>query len=129
MPFKSLVEMGFWQKDIVSEDSRIFWQAFLHYNGGWRVVPLYYPVSMDANLAPTFWQTAKNIYRQHRRWSWGVENVPYIIFNFIKNKKINTWLKIRAAFVQVEGFWSLATNPLLIFLLGWRSEERRVGKV
>ena len=117
--FLSLFKIGYWQKNMVSEDSRIFWNLFVAHNGDYRVLPISYPVSMDANLAPTFWQTAKNIYKQHRRWSWGVENVPYILFNFIKNKKINTWLKIRAAFVQVEGFWSLATNPLLIFLLGW----------
>jgi len=119
MPFKSLVEMGFWQKDIVSEDSRIFWQAFLHYNGGWRVVPLYYPVSMDANLAPTFWQTAKNIYRQHRRWVWGVENTPYLLYGFIKNRSIPLPKKLFYALDQIEGFWSLSTNSLIILALGW----------
>src|SRR3989338_7698351 len=119
MPFKSLVEMGFWQKDIVSEDSRIFWQAFLHYNGGWRVVPLYYPVSMDANLAPTFWQTAKNIYRQQRRWVWGVENTPYLLYGFIKNRSIPLPKKLFYALDQIEGFWSLSTNSLIILALGW----------
>ena len=33
MPWKMLKDVGFWQKDIVSEDSRIFMQAFLHYHG------------------------------------------------------------------------------------------------
>ena len=117
--FQSLFEIGYWQKNMVSEDSRIFWNLFIAHNGDYKVLPISYPVSMDANLAPSFWQTAKNIYKQHRRWSWGVENVPYILFNFIKNKKINPWLKMKAAFVQMEGFWSLATNPILIFMLGW----------
>lgn len=119
MPFQSLVELGFWQTNIVSEDSRIFWQALMHYNGRWRAVPLYYPVSMDANLGPTLWQTAKNIYRQHRRWVWGVENVPYVLFEFLRNKKIPLRKKIFYAFDQVEGFWSLSTNSLIILLLGW----------
>ncbi|MFH1472997.1 MAG: glycosyltransferase family 2 protein [bacterium] len=117
--FKSLYEIGYWQKNMVSEDSRIFWNLFLAHDGDYDVTPLSYPVSMDANLAPTFWQTTKNIYKQHRRWAWGVENIPYILFNFWKNKRISPWLKIRASFVQIEGFWSLATNPLLIFMLGW----------
>ncbi len=54
MPFKALTEIGFWNTNIVSEDSQIFWQCYLHYNGDWRVEPLFYPVSMDANVAPTF---------------------------------------------------------------------------
>jgi len=117
--FKALYKINYWQKNMVSEDSRIFWNLFLAHDGDYQVIPISYPVSMDANLAPTLWQTAKNIYKQHRRWAWGVENVPYILFNFVKNKRISPWLKIRAAFVQIEGFWSLATNPLLIFMLGW----------
>ncbi len=119
MTFKTLKEIGFWQTNMVSEDSRIFWNCFLFYDGNYKVIPLTYPVSMDANLGENFWQTVKNVYRQQRRWSWGVENVPYILFGFIKNKKISVWKKLRFSFMQIEGFWSLATNPLLIFLLGW----------
>jgi cellulose synthase/poly-beta-1,6-N-acetylglucosamine synthase-like glycosyltransferase len=119
MPFKALVEIGFWQKDIVSEDSRIFWQCFLHYNGDWRVVPLFYPVSMDANVAPTIWKTFKNLYKQQRRWAWGVENVPYLLNGFLRNKKISLRSKIYWAFNAVEGYHSWATNVLIIFALGW----------
>ncbi len=117
--FQALYEIGYWQKNMVSEDSRIYWNAFTAYNGDYKVVPISYPISLDSPHASSFWQTAINIYKQQRRWSWGVENVPYILFNCIKNKKIPLRKRARVAFVQVEGFWSLATNPLLIFLLGW----------
>lgn len=117
--FKSLYEIGYWQKNMVSEDSRIFWNLFLAHDGKYQVEPIAYPVSMDANLASTYWETTKNVYKQHRRWSWGVENIPYILMGFVKNKKIKLWTKIRMSVVQLEGFWSLATNPLFIFLLGW----------
>ena len=117
--FTSLYKIGYWQNNMVSEDSRIFWNLFLANNGSYNVEPIAYPVSMDANLAPTYWETTKNIYKQHRRWSWGVENIPYILMGFVKNKQIPLWTKIRMSVVQIEGFWSLATNPLIIFLLGW----------
>lgn len=119
VPFQTLYEIGYWQKNMVSEDSRIFWNAFLAYDGDYMVTPLSYPVSMDANLSPSFWQTMKNIYKQQRRWGWGVENVPYILFGCIKNPRIPLAKKLRVAFTQLEGFWSLATNPIVIFLLGW----------
>jgi cellulose synthase/poly-beta-1,6-N-acetylglucosamine synthase-like glycosyltransferase len=117
--FKTLYEIGYWQKNMVSEDSRIFWNAFIAYDGDYLVTPISYPVSMDANLAPTFWETIKNIYKQQRRWGWGVENVPYILYCMVKNPRIPLRKKLRFTFVQLEGFWSLATSPILIFLLGW----------
>ena len=82
IPLTTLVEIGFWQKDIVSEDSRIFWQGYLHYHGDFRVEPLLFPVSMDAAAASTFWGTVKNLYKQQRRWAWGAENVSYILDGF-----------------------------------------------
>jgi hypothetical protein len=119
MPWQALVDVGFWQKNMVSEDSRIFWQCFLRYDGDYRVVPMYYPVSMDANVAYTTWQTFKNIYKQQRRWGYGVENVPYFLFGFWKNKLISKAKKWHYGFMIIEGFHSWSTNALIIFLLGW----------
>ncbi|PIR98372.1 MAG: hypothetical protein COT88_01990, partial [Candidatus Colwellbacteria bacterium CG10_big_fil_rev_8_21_14_0_10_41_28] len=119
MPFKALVEIGFWHKDIVSEDSRIFWQLFTHYDGHWRVVPLHYPVSMDANVVPSFWKTMVNIYKQQRRWAWGSENISFLVSSFIKNKKIALRKKLFWSFYTIESFHSWATNSILIFALGW----------
>jgi len=119
MPFKALSDIGFWGKDLVSEDSRIFWQCFLHYDSDWKVEPLNYPVSMDSNATPKFWKTMKNIYKQQRRWGWGVENVPYMLEGFRQNKIIPWYKKIYWSFITLEGFHSWATNALLIFALGW----------
>lgn len=119
MPFQALVEVGFWNKDIVSEDSQIFWQCYLHYHGDWRVVPLYYPVSMDANVASTFWHTMKNLYKQQRRWAWGVENIPYAFSGFWNNSLIPLKEKGYWMFKKIDASWSWATNSLLIFALGW----------
>ncbi|MFA4999199.1 MAG: glycosyltransferase family 2 protein [Parcubacteria group bacterium] len=118
MPFKALVEIGFWMTNHVSEDSLIFWQCFLHYNGDWRTVPLNYPVSMDANVAPTFWRTMKNVYKQQRRWAWGCENIPYIFEGFIRNKKISIRQKIYWVYQHLDIYWGWATNALIILLLG-----------
>lgn len=119
MPFSTLYETGYWQSNMVSEDSRIFWNCYMKYDSDYLVTPMSYPVSMDANLAPGIWQTMNNIYKQQRRWAYGVENFAYIMFNFLKNKKIRFREKLRIFLINVDGYWSLATNPILIFLLGW----------
>jgi hypothetical protein len=119
VPFQTLVDIGWWHTDVVSEDSRIFWQGYLHYHGQFRVVPLHYPVSMDTNSAPTFWQTMKNNYRQHRRWAWGCENIPYMLDGFRRDPLIPKGRKWYWSFNSIEGFHSWATNSIMIFALGW----------
>lgn len=119
MPLQAVIDIDFWQTNMVNEDSRVFWQCFLRYDGDYRVVPLYYPVSMDANVAPTIIKTMVNVYKQHRRWGYGTENVAYFLFGFLKNKRIALSKKIRYSIVILEGYWSWATNALMLFLLGW----------
>ncbi len=118
LPFKILEKVGYPQ-NVVSDDSRIFWKAYFACQGDYKVVPLYYPVSMDAVLAENFLKTAVNQYKQQRRWAWGCENIPYILYGFLKNKKIPLKEKIRHSFIILDGFWSWAVAALLIFFLGW----------
>lgn len=119
MSFKALVDVDFRQVNVVSDDSRIFWQCFLRYDGDYEVIPIFYPISMDANVAPTFLRTVKNVYLQQRRWAYGAGDIPYILFGFLKNKKIPLSKKRFHAFWALEGHWSWATNSVLIFFLGW----------
>ena len=119
MSFKALEDVGFKQTNVISDDSRIFWQCLLKYDGDYRVQPLYYPVSMDANVAKSFWQTMINIYKQQKRWAYGVGDIPYFLFGFLKNKKISFSRKFLFAREAIEGHWSWAVASILIFLLGW----------
>jgi cellulose synthase/poly-beta-1,6-N-acetylglucosamine synthase-like glycosyltransferase len=119
MPLRALVDVGYWQKDIVSEDSRIFLQAYLHYHGDYRVVPLYVPVSMDAVMAPTVRGSLANLYKQQRRWAWGVEHFPFLVTNFLKDHRIPRFERLAKIWVLAEGMYTWATAPMLMFLLGW----------
>lgn len=119
MSFKALVEADFWQKNIISEDAGIFWRAFLFYDGDYQIVPFHYPLSMDSCVAKTSWQTIVNQYKQQRRWAWGSEGIPYLLFGFLKNKKIAFHKKFRYTLLLLESFWAWGTNALLILFLGW----------
>jgi len=119
MSFKALVEVDFRQTNVVSDDSRIFWQCFLRYDGNYKVVPLYYPISMDANAAENFLATMKNVYLQQRRWAYGAGDIAFFLFGFLKNRKIPVLKKLSLGFFIFEGHWSWATNSILIFMLGW----------
>jgi len=121
MTWQALKDVDFWSKTMISEDSRIFWHCFCHYKGDYRVEPLNYPVSMDVTMDTSFWQTAKTLYSQQRRWGWGVENLPYLIFNTIKmwSSEIPRAKFINRIIVQLYGFHSWATNALIIGFIGW----------
>ena len=117
--FQALYEIGYGQPNVVSEDSRIYWNLLLANNGDFDIVPLSYPIAMDATVAPTIWGTVKNIYKQHRRWTYGVENWCYIMYHFTKNKAIPLKKRLVIGFLQGEGYSSLVTNPIMLFILGW----------
>ena len=119
MPFQALVDMNFWQPNVVSEDAGAFWKAFLFYDGDYQIIPIHYPLSMDSCVAKNTFRTAVNQYKQQRRWAWGSEGIPYLLFGFWKNKKIPFYKKFRYAFLLLESFWAWGTNALLLLCLGW----------
>lgn len=120
MSFKALVDVGYWQNDIVTEDSRIFLQCFIHYNGDYEVTPMYMPVSMDTAYAGSVWNTMRNLYKQQRRWAWGIEHFPYMLWHFLtSDSKIKGTRKWHLLFNLTEGMYSWATAPILITILGY----------
>jgi hypothetical protein len=119
MPWVMLKDVGFWQKDIVSEDSRIFMQAFLHYHGDYRVTPMFLPVSMDAVTGNNYLESMKALYLQMQRWAWGVEHLPFIIHEFREDRLIPWRKKAQYIFNHIEGMYTWATAPIIMFVLGW----------
>lgn len=119
MSFKAVVDVGWWQTDIVSDDSRIFLQCFLRYNGNYSVVPLHMPVYMDTVLSESWSKSLVNLYKQQRRWAWGSENLPYMIWHFYRNGSIPLRKRLYHLFNQLEGMWSWGTASLIIFFAGY----------
>lgn len=118
MPMKALVDVGFWQNDIVTEDSRIFLQCFIYYDGNYRVTPIYLPISMDTVYTGSFWRSLLNQYKQQRRWAYGVENFAYMAYHFWRSKRVPFATKFRYIWNQLEGVYSWATAPIIILVLG-----------
>ena len=118
MSFKALVDVGFWDKNVVSEDSRIFLQCLIKYHGDYQIEPLHIPVYMNTVMISSYWQSLKNLYKQQRRWAWGVENVPYMFTHFAKDKLTPLRIRFKHLFNMIEGMFSWATAPIFIFALG-----------
>lgn len=133
MSWQALVDIGFWQNNIVTEDSRIFLQCLIHYNGDYHVVPMHIPVSMNTVYVGDWWRSIVSQYKQMRRWAYGVEHFPYMVWQFAKNDKIPTKKKWIYTWNQTEGVYTWATAPILIFFMGylplWLAEKQDLTTV
>ena len=119
MSFKALVDIGYWPVDLISDDSAIFWKAYLHFEGDYRVVPMYTTLSMDVVSADTWWQTLVGLYKQKRRWAWGVENFPLIMRGFLASRRIPAREKLRHTLKMVEAHISWATWGFMLTIYNW----------
>lgn len=119
MSLRMLMDVGYWEKDVVSEDSRIFLQGLIRYDGAYRVTPIHLPVSMDTVMAGSYWRALPALYKQYRRWAWGAENFPYMMERFAANPRIPVMVKFWWVFKQLEGMFTWATAPFMIFILGY----------
>ncbi|MFO7810266.1 MAG: glycosyltransferase family 2 protein [Candidatus Delongbacteria bacterium] len=119
MSFKALKEVGYWPVDMVSDDSAIFWKSFIHYDGDYHVKPIYTTVSMDIALGPSLKKTFSLIYKQKRRWAWGIENFPIVIRAFLDSKKISLKQKISHGYKLFDSFISWSTWSFLLLLGSW----------
>jgi len=117
--FDTLVRVGYWPVNMISEDSVIYWKAFSYFHGDYRVrlVPL--PVSLDAVLADSYPKTLGNAYRQNRRWAYGIENFPVMMRALWPDRNVPLSKKIRIVQETIGGHLSWATAPLILTFLGW----------
>jgi len=118
-PFKTIVDVGYWPVNVISEDSVIYWKAYDYFSGDYQVRPIYLSVSLDAVLSDSYFETISNQYKQKRRWAYGIENLPMLVRAFKNNPRIPFLKKIKYSFTMLEGHHSWATSPYILALLGW----------
>jgi cellulose synthase/poly-beta-1,6-N-acetylglucosamine synthase-like glycosyltransferase len=121
LPLRALLDVGGWDVTMVNEDSRIFWQCYMHYHGDYYVVPLATTVSMDAVQAATWGKTLKSLYKQKQRWAYGAENMPYLGVHFFGKNHVRVPLRKRLLHIgrMIEGYFSWATAAIVLAVGGW----------
>lgn len=119
MSFKALIDVDYWPVDMISDDSAIYWKSFIHFNGDYQVVPMYTTISMDIAGSKSIVETARSVYKQKRRWAWGVENFPLVMRAFLKLEKVSLYKKISLLFKLFEGHLTWATGGFLLGIIGW----------
>src|SRR5215203_1689751 len=89
LPLDLCIAVGYWDADVIPEDSRICFKVMLARGETARVKPIYLPVLADAAEGATVWETMLAQYRQIRRWAWGASDVTYVISGLAKSITID----------------------------------------
>ena len=92
--------VGFWDVDVVPEDSHMFFKVWLHLGQRVRTRAIYLPVYADAAEGLNLWSSAASTYLQIRRWAWGVSDVPYLALRSLQARHIPWHLR----FVRVAWY-------------------------
>ncbi|TME41835.1 MAG: glycosyltransferase family 2 protein [Chloroflexi bacterium] len=85
--------VGFWDVDVVPEDSHMFFKVWLHLGKRVRTRAIHLPVYADAAEGVDLWRSATSTYQQIRRWAWGVSDVPYLTLRTLRAQHIPWYVR------------------------------------
>jgi hypothetical protein len=81
-------EVGFWDVDVIPEDSHMCFKVLFHFGQRVKVRPIFLPVYADAAEGATLRRTLENQYQQILRWAWGVSDIPYVVHGAIRARNL-----------------------------------------
>jgi cellulose synthase/poly-beta-1,6-N-acetylglucosamine synthase-like glycosyltransferase len=114
LSFDLLQRSGFWDPGVIQEDSRLFWRAFFATDGAVKVRPLFFPVFGDATRGRTYISSIGALYTQIRRWAWGASDIPYVVINAMRAKKINLSERMLWVGKALADFFHWGTMPIVL---------------
>ena len=118
MSLELLDNVGYWDADVIPEDSRFFWKSFFHYGERLHVRPAFLPVFGDAPKARDYAATHVSQYNQIKRWAWGATDIPYVTLRMLEHPEIPFRLRARRYMNLVFNHLTWTTLPMLLFFGG-----------
>ncbi|MBJ7609773.1 MAG: glycosyltransferase family 2 protein [Candidatus Dormibacteraeota bacterium] len=118
MSLRLLDEVGYWDSDVIPEDSRFFWKSFFRYGERLNVRPAFLPVFGDAPRARDYASTHVSQYNQIKRWAWGATDIPYVTLRMLEHREIPLRLRARRYLNLVFNHLTWTTLPMLLFFGG-----------
>ena len=120
-------QVGYWDKDVIPEDSRFYWKAFFTFGKRFSVKSVYLPLYGDSPQSRDYASTHTSQYNQIKRWAWGITDVPYVLARLFKHPEIPLVLRIRRFMNLFLNHLSWVFLPLLLMFGSsapiWFSED------
>lgn len=107
---KHVVDIGFWDTDVIPEDYRLFFKSYFAKKGDFTVRPIFLPIYADAAQAKGWWRTMVNQYEQLKRWAWGTSDDAYIIKQYVLAEGVPFWDKTLRVLKTIEDHFLWPVN-------------------
>lgn len=108
--------IGYWGIDVIPEDYHLFFKTYFALGDKVKTRPIYLPVLADAAESHGFWKTMINQYEQHKRWAWGVSDIPWVLKKYFLDSSIPFWDKTMRVFYLIESHILWPTNWFILTL-------------
>ncbi|HEY6379813.1 MAG TPA: hypothetical protein VI316_11610 [Candidatus Dormibacteraeota bacterium] len=118
MSMNLLSDVGYWDNDVIPEDSRFFWKSFFKYGERLQVRPCFLTVNGDAPRARDYAASHLSQYNQIKRWAWGVTDIPYVSRRLLAHPEIPRGLRFRRYFYLITNHLTWTTLPMLLLFGG-----------
>lgn len=132
---KHVVDIGYWDTDVIPEDYRLFFKSYFAKKGDFAVEPIFLPIYADAAEADGTWATYINQYEQLKRWAWGASDDAYIIKQYVLSEGIPFWDKtirvlkvIEDHFLWPVNWFAITVSAILPPLLNEEFSRTIMGK-
>ena len=107
-------DTGFWDKDVIPEDSRFYWKAFFTFGTRFRVKPAYLPLYGDSPTGRDYAAAHLSQYNQIKRWAWGITDIPYVLERLFAHDEIPLRERIRRLFNLYANHVNWVFLPVLL---------------
>ncbi len=87
-------EVGYWDKDVIPEDSRFYWKAFFRFGEKFQMRSVWLPIYGDSPIGRDYAASHASQYNQIKRWAWGITDVPYVLARLPKHPEIPLRLRV-----------------------------------
>jgi hypothetical protein len=118
LSWKAVWEVGYWDVDVIPEDSHMCFKVLFHYGRQVRVRPIFLPVYADAAEGSTLQRTLENQYQQIQRWAWGVSDIPYVTLGALRARNLPWYTRIMRVVWYVEEHLMWPSHWFLLTLGG-----------
>jgi Glycosyl transferase family group 2 len=118
LSWKAIREVGYWDVDVIPEDSHMCFKVMFHYGRRVKVRPIFLPVYADAAEGSTFQRTLENQYQQILRWAWGVSDIPYVALGAMRAPDLPWYVRIMRVVWYVEEHLMWPSHWFLLTLGG-----------
>ncbi len=132
---KHIVDIGYWDTDVIPEDYRLFFKSYFAKKGDFEVEPIFLPIYADAAESNGWWPTMKNQYQQLQRWAWGASDDAYIIRQYVMTEGVPFWDKtirvlkvIEDHFLWPVNWFAITVSAILPPLLNENFTRTQLGK-